>query len=104
MHFARIVLVQNPTEAIVKHLHQSLGLPSHTQIQSLYQCNITRKLTVLLNDDGSDAITTLTASKPNFAELERIVFPSDWIVKGVIVTARADGQLYDFVSRYFAPW
>ncbi|WP_282366267.1 PhzF family phenazine biosynthesis protein [Pseudomonas sp. PS02290] len=35
--------------------------------------------------------------KPDFAALARLPWP------GVIVTAKGDGERYDFVSRYFAP-
>jgi len=35
--------------------------------------------------------------KPDMAAIARLPWP------GVIITAKVDGQLYDFVSRYFAP-
>ncbi len=44
-----------------------------------------------------DSEATLRRLKPNFTLLEKIP------VRGVIVTSRAAGSDYDFVSRFFAP-
>ena len=44
-----------------------------------------------------DSETTVRGLKPDFTLLAQIP------VRGVIVTARADSDGYDFVSRFFAP-
>jgi PhzF family phenazine biosynthesis protein len=57
--------------------------------------SVTKSSTNFLVEVQSES--ALRAMKPNFEEMKKLP------VQGVIVTAAADDNAYDFVSRYFAP-
>lgn len=67
-------------------LLEALGVPAKYIGRSQFD--------LLVELDSADVVR---AVKPNFGLLERVP------VRGVIVTSRADGDDYDFVSRFFAP-
>eukprot|EP00088_Acartia_fossae_P001992 TRINITY_DN10785_c0_g1_i3.p1 TRINITY_DN10785_c0_g1~~TRINITY_DN10785_c0_g1_i3.p1 ORF type:complete len:277 (-),score=22.30 TRINITY_DN10785_c0_g1_i3:84-821(-) len=71
------------------------GLP----VNQCYFSEKTGKLLVRLEDSVSRE--ELEAIKP---EVEALMTVKQSKVKGIIVTLKGDGNPYDFVSRYFAPW
>jgi PhzF family phenazine biosynthesis protein len=77
---------QAPIEALYSALNSALGVES---------CNVGRTRFDYLVEVKSEEI--VRAIKPDFGALKRLD------VRGVIVTSRASGSGYDYVSRFFAP-
>lgn len=81
-------------ESIASALSLSAG-----GVDEVWQCNVTRKLSIVLKDERD-----VLNAKADSALLLALVFPADWSVKGIILTAAGTNERHDFVSRYFAPW
>ncbi len=85
---------------LLDKLAAALRLTDAKAIDEVWQCNSTRKLTLVVN-----SAALLPALHPDDAALMALTFPPEWEVRGVIVTAAgAAGGPHDFVSRYFAAW
>jgi PhzF family phenazine biosynthesis protein len=85
--------------SLLDALSRALNVPSDTMTE-LRMCNVTRKLLVVVSSPNA-----VLNARPDGAAIQAIEFPKDWTVKGVIVSAKSsDGEGFDFVSRYFAPF
>lgn len=92
--------VPTASPALLEKIAAALHLRDAAAIQDVWQCNSTRKLTLVVN-----SAALLPALQPDDAALLSLAFPAEWDVRGIIVTAAGDaGGPYDFLSRYFAPW
>lgn len=78
---------ENPEE-----LDDDMGLPDALGAEPVYIAG--NRLDVLVELENEAAVRSL---EPDLHALEQLGF------RGIIVTARAEDQPYDFVSRYFAP-
>lgn len=90
-------VVQCPAE-LQQAISAAIALPEGVQVEEMWMCNSTRKLTVIV--DQAEAIPQL---QPDKSALLALKFPDGWNVWGIIVATDATAE-YDFVSRYFAPW
>lgn len=85
------IIMDFPAEG-VENLDDQLGLAGALSAEPVYMGASRLDVLVELEDEG--AVRSL---EPDMQALEKLGF------RGVIVTARAEGHPYDFVSRYFAP-
>ena len=85
-------------EMLSKQIVFAVGLPTTAKVLEMWQCNRTRKLTLIV--DRPDAIGALA---PDQNAIKALRFPDGWNVKGIIVANSDPSSKYDFVSRYFAP-
>ncbi len=84
---------------LVAELTHALQL-KNGRVEEMWQCNVTRKLLLVVSSPA-----VVVSAQCDGAALMAIAFPAGWTVKGVIVSAKApEGEKYDFVSRYFAPF
>jgi len=89
-------------DEILELLSHHLGIPKKEDILDVHHCPKTRKL--LVEVLSTEIVKNLN---PNFGALQQISFPSETVVKGIIVTTKGGSSQfkeYDFLSRYFAPW